>query len=58
LVAELVVVQKDCSGQPVPEATPKYYARALLGAIYNHPFEYDDDCTDYKPNLRLAQNWS
>jgi hypothetical protein len=32
------------------------YARALLNAIYNHPFDYDDDCTEYKPNLRLAQN--
>jgi hypothetical protein len=32
------------------------YARALLAAIYNHPFDYEDDCTDYKANLRIAQN--
>jgi hypothetical protein len=32
------------------------YARALLNAIYNHPFDYDDDCSEYKPNLRIAQN--
>jgi hypothetical protein len=30
------------------------HARALLGAIYNHPFEYTDDCMDDKSGSRLA----
>jgi hypothetical protein len=34
------------------------HARALLGAIYNHPFDYDDDCMDDKVGNRLAQNAS
>jgi hypothetical protein len=29
------------------------YARALLGAIYNHPFTYDDDCMTGEGNQRL-----
>jgi hypothetical protein len=32
------------------------YARALLGAIYNHPSDYNDDCMDYKDNARKAKN--
>ncbi|MBC7696548.1 MAG: T9SS type A sorting domain-containing protein [Burkholderiales bacterium] len=30
-------------------------ARALLGAIYNHPSDYNDDCTEYKENTRMAK---
>jgi hypothetical protein len=32
------------------------YARALLGAIYQHPTDYSDDCMDYKDNARKAKN--
>lgn len=34
------------------------HARALLGAIYNHPSDYDDDCMDDKMGSRLNQNAS
>lgn len=34
------------------------HARALLGAIYNHPSDYDDDCMDDKMGNRLSQNAS
>jgi hypothetical protein len=31
------------------------YARALLGAIYNHPFGYDDDCMNNEENARQGK---
>jgi hypothetical protein len=31
------------------------YARSLLGAIYNHPFEYSDDCLNGESNERIIK---